>query len=325
MNLPSMAHFIWLGRQLPAIAYLAVRAAQERSGLAEVVLHADNMDLQRDRLVADLIRRGVRFACLTMDVADEPQSGVYTSLHKLLRHLYQPAAQADIWRLLVLWRDGGIYFDTDAIVVRPCTDLLQHRGFAGLERICLPASLYASRNPLRWARAGALLSARQAISYLPQANKTFSKISQHYDLACNNAVLGAQPQHPLIGQLLKTIADMPLGQASELYELGPRLLENATQNRSTPAFALLSPAHFYPLSPEICWDYLRSDPQGALGDTPDTQTIAAHLYDSVLARRLKAPITAEFLHRHRRDTLLGRMVAPFIDDLVGLQSQTAAA
>lgn len=325
MAIPSIAHFIWLGKQLPAIAYLAVRAAQQRAGLAELVLHTDSDELLQHHAVVDLMQRGIRVLRLRMDVRDEPERGIYTALHKLVRHLAHPAAQADVWRLIVLWQHGGIYFDSDAIVLRCCNDLLQHRGFAGLERICLPAALYQSRNPLRWARAGALLSARQAISYLPQAQKTFSKISKHYDLACNNAVLGSEPKHPLVRQLLKTIANMPLHQASQLYELGPRLLENATHNRSTPTFTLLSPAHFYPLSPEICWDYLRHDPKGLLGDTPDPQTFAAHLYDSVLARRLKAPLSADFIELNRRNTLLGRMVEPFIDDLAALQARGAVA
>jgi len=325
MAIPSIAHFIWLGKQLPAIGYLALRAAQQRAGLDNVFLHSDSEELLQDPSVVELMRRGVVVERVRMDVRDEPQPGVYTALHKLLRHLSHPAAQADIWRLVVLWQRGGIYFDSDAIVLRPCTELLQHQGFAGLERICLPAALYESRNPLRWARAGALLCARQAISYLPQAHKTFSKISRHYDLACNNAVLGAEARHPLIGQMLKMIADMPPRQANQLYELGPRLLENATHNRSAPAFTLLSPPHFYPLSPEICWDYLRQDPKGVLGETPDTQTFAAHLYDSVLTRRLKAPLSADFIRRNRANTLLGRMVEPFIDDLVAAQSQRAAA
>ncbi len=37
------------------------------------------------------------------------------------------AAQADLWRLFVLWREGGVYMDFDASLIRPLGDILAGR------------------------------------------------------------------------------------------------------------------------------------------------------------------------------------------------------
>jgi hypothetical protein len=186
-----------------------------------------------------------------------------------------------------------------------------------LERVCLPAAVVHSRMPGPWLRAGVLIGVRDVISRLPRAGRAFAMVERFYDLACNNAVLGATPNNPTIGRLLQAATALELRQALKLYELGPRLLETVTSNRSTPDFVLHPPATFYPLAPEVCADYVRDDPRARLGDRPHAHTLAAHLYDSVLARRV-GPLNARWLGGPGRRTLLGRMVAPWLDELAGL-------
>jgi len=127
-------------------------------------------------------------------------------------------------------------------------------------------------------------------------------------------VLGAEPGHPTIGQLLATAARLDLPKALTLYELGPRLLAQVTGNQPSAEFALHPPHAFYPLAPEVCAAYVRDDPQAKLGDVPHPLALVAHLYDSVLKRRV-GPIDARWLTGPGRRTLLGRMVQPWLDDL----------
>lgn len=230
--------------------------------------------------------------------------------------LDRPASRSNLARLDILWREGGVYLDMDAIVLRDLGQLRTAEGFAGLERVCLPAALADSRSPLRWARAGALLALREGLTHLANTGSAFARVEGWYDLACNNAVVGARPRHPLIARLQQLALAIPAPRARHRYQLGPRLLEQATGNRSAHDFQLHPPVAFYPLAPEVCADYIRDDPQARLH--PDARSFVAHLYDSVLARRLGRPIDVAWLRRARGRTLLTRLVEPYLDELLAV-------
>lgn len=313
--IPQVAHFVWLGGSLSPVGWLSVRAALDRSQLGQVVLHGDAGLLRRDPLVLDLLDRpGVSVRDLDHGAASAPDEAIRARLDQLDRLLRKPAAKADLWRLRILWQFGGVYLDADAVTLRDLRPLLGDAAFAGLERVCLPAAVVESRQPWRWAKAGVLLGLREAVSRMPQPARAFGHVEHFYDLACNNAVLGAQPRHRLIAELLETAAKMDLKKALTLYELGPRLLEHVTGNRPAADFALHPPHAFYPLAPEVCAAYVRDDPKATLGEVPHPQAFAAHLYDSVLARRV-GRLDAAWLTGPGRRTLLGRMVQPWLEDL----------
>jgi hypothetical protein len=320
--IPCTVHQLWLGRQLPDLGWLAARTALDRAGLDRFVLHGDRGDPEADQLRADLRTRGVELA--TLDPTALFRTGLSTAtdvaLERLWQRLERPAARADLARLAVLWHHGGVYLDTDALVVRtlrPLHAAARPSGYAGLERVCLPAAVVHGIHPGRWLRAGALLAVRDAISRLPDAAQRFERIARHYHLACNNAVLAFAPRHPLCGELLDRAARMPLDRALRLYELGPRLLEAATQNRDRADFALHPPATFYPLAPEICAAYV--DPRARLAAELDPGTRVAHLYDSVIARRLGRPADVRLLAATRGRTWLARAAEPYLDDLMRLR------
>jgi hypothetical protein len=251
-----------------------------------------------------------------LDQATTP--GTRARLLQLDNSLQLPAARADLARLRVLWAHGGLYLDADALTLANLNALRIHQGFCGLERVALPAELYQSKNPLRWAKAGALLAARHVLAQNAGAGARFRLLEGHFALACNNAVLGAKPRHPFVAGLLQRVAAMDDAKAQQLYELGPRLLEAATDNRSQPDWQVLPPELCYPLAPEVCADYIHTDPQGKLGITPHPQAVVAHLYDSVLARRIGKRPDLAWLLGHRHTTLLGRMVAPWLNELESL-------
>ncbi|MSP92289.1 MAG: hypothetical protein EXR79_10880 [Myxococcales bacterium] len=324
--LPPVARFVWLGRALPDLAWLALRRALDRAQLDAIWLHTDTAALAEDPAVRDLVARGVRLDVWapTELLATGLGSATDASLARLWARLERPAARADLARLALLWRHGGIYLDTDLIVVRSLRVLCapgRPPGFAGLEQVCLPAAVVHSLNPLRWARAAALLAVRDWLSRSPAGPRRYARVAHHYDLACNNAVLASRAGHDLIGELLDRAARLPLARALQLYELGPRLLEAATSNVGRADFDLLEPAAFYPLPPEICAAYVRDDPREPLDADLNDATHGAHLYDSVLARRLGRAPDLAWLRAHRDGTWLGRVAAPYLDALIGLRAR----
>lgn len=313
------AHFIWLGPVLPDLAWLAIRSAIANGGFDSVTLWTADPALAATGKVAALV---ARHGVTVVGFANCPELGkeghVARRLDQLMALVRQPAAKADLWRLRVIWAVGGVYLDSDAIVLRDFGPLLVNAAFVGKEHVCLPASLYRSGTPLKWAKAVALLALRHSLTLRRGAGKRFGHVARLFDQSCNNAVFGAQANSACVMQLLQRAAALPDSQALQLYELGPRLWEAQTANQSSAACTVLPPQAFYPLGPEICADYVAVDRRGSLGVTPDAGAFAAHLYDSVLTRRLGHPITAQWLLAHQSDTLLGRMVQPWIAELVAI-------
>lgn len=320
--IPPVAHFVWIGGRLSDLGWLAIQMALDVGGFHKVQLWSERGALLQDERIAILLRTGKVELCDQQDLAcdshanadldRQTRAGVTARLDALTRELASPAAKADIWRLRILWARGGVYLDTDALCLRSLAPLRGARAFVGTERIALPAKLYRSKNPLSWAKAGGLLALRHALSLRLGAGQRFEAVQDWYEVACNNAVLGSVARHPLLAQLLHMAAEMPPSRAAKLYELGPRLLEEATGNLDRHDLEVHPPLAFYPLPPEVCADYVAADPKEVLGSSPHPDAWVAHVYDSVLARRLGKPIDLAWLRTHRQTTLLGRMVEPWL-------------
>lgn len=317
MPIPRVIHLIWLGTRLPPLAWLAVRSLLERAGADRVVLHGNMPELQQDPLAVNLLSQPNFTLDLSPPKLENLPSELTRELDALMLQLPTPAMKADLLRLQILWQNGGLYVDTDVIALQPFDELWQLDGVAGLEQVALPADVVHSRSPLKWVRAGLLVGARELVRRLPNAHQHFQTISHHFDLACNNAVLGFSPQSPVLRRLLLRIAQMPRKKALELYELGPRLLEAETDNQSIQGLTLLAPAHFFPLAPEICGAVLKPRPvtQPRL---PDARTQLVHLYDSVLTRQLGGPLDARWLLGPGRNSWLGEWSAPWLPELLRL-------
>ena len=80
-------------------------------------------------------------------------------------------------------------------------------------RLALARWITDSRNPLTWLKAGTLLAVRHVATHWPDPGAAFARVAPLYALACNNAVLGAEPGHPLIQRLLARIRQMPRSRA----------------------------------------------------------------------------------------------------------------
>ncbi len=323
MAIPSVAHLVWIGPTLWPIAWLSAAAVRDRGALDRVVLHFTDDALRDDPSVRALVRdfdvelRPLDPHALLASgpVADALPSGVGARLSALYASLTPPASRSNLLRLGILLREGGVYLDTDAIALRPLAPLLGQRGFAGLERICLPAAVRDSRSPLKWGRAGVLLAVRDVLSRGALGARAWPHVSRAFDLAVNNAVLGAEPRHPVVIDALTTAAHLPDQRARQMYQLGPKLLERVTHNRSTGAFKLYPPAAFYPLPPEMSWHLFRSAPPPPLDVAFGSDTWVVHLYDSVLRRRTGRSLDVSWLREHRGRTLVTALVEPWLDAL----------
>ncbi len=107
--IPKKIHYIWLGgNKKPNLANICIRSWKEK--LPDYVLvewNETNLDL-------DAIAASNRF---------------FRECRK--RKLW--AYMADYLRLLILFREGGIYLDTDVQVLKSFDPLLEDRGFLGYE------------------------------------------------------------------------------------------------------------------------------------------------------------------------------------------------
>ncbi|MEO1630639.1 MAG: glycosyltransferase, partial [Bacteroidota bacterium] len=151
--IPALGHFVWLGPRLSVLGYLSVRSALDRGGFEAIRLHHDVPALADDPLVQDL-QRHPTFELLPIAPEDflkgeglEGEDDALTIAHRqeVARryHLLGPmTSRANVLRLLVLWRDGGVYLDTDAITLRDLAPVRQgFQGFAGLERVAMTTAV----------------------------------------------------------------------------------------------------------------------------------------------------------------------------------------
>ncbi len=328
--IPARARFVWLGPRLQPLAYLSMRSALDRGGFEEVSLYHDDDALADDPLVRDLAARpGFRLVPLDLrDLAardaaapDGLAPSTWARLLALDRMISSPAVRSDLHRLEVLWMDGGVYLDTDVIVLRDFGPLLTDGGFAGLERICFPMKVKGGYNPLRWMQGGLLTAVRAGVcARSPHPSRPFRRISRFYFHTPVNAVLGAVPHHPLIRVLVERAAALDDAAARRTYRLGPWLLQEVVGSRSRPGFRVHAPHLFHPFPPEVNVDYIRPDPEAELGPVPHPDSYAAHLWDSVLKLRLGHPVDAAYLRRTRGQTMLTRMTAPYLDRLFALRA-----
>lgn len=325
----ARGHFIWLGERLSAMAWLSIRSTLDRAGLDGVTLHHTDAELGTDPQVRALTRLpGFQLRRCDLDVLFDPgtaaplTSAEVARLRELYGLLRKPASQANLIRLLVLLREGGLYLDTDIVVLRELRPLCDQPGFAGLERVCLPAAVLASRNPLVWARAGAVMGVRDLLSRVPWGLPTWRRVEGACHLAANNAVVAAGPGNPTVIAALRRAATMTQQEATRMYALGPKLLEHVTHNRSSAHFKLYGPTAFYPYPPEICWHLFRLDNPATPSQAFSADTWLVHLYDSVVKRRNGRPIDLAFLRERRERSLFGRMVDPWLDELFACQVPT---
>src|SRR5690606_5640114 len=187
--IPHRLIFIWFGQTFPYGNLLALRSARRGFTPDEILLIVDDPDTVLNTLedIAPDIRQWHELKIRRADATwFEGLPHVAALATELFGKGLSPATRANLIRLAALYKLGGIYLDFDTITLgaargpRDPRALFTQSGFCGAEPLALPASLFASVNPLRWAAAGLRLGARQLCAYLPGGWKSFRLIEKFY-------------------------------------------------------------------------------------------------------------------------------------------------
>jgi hypothetical protein len=296
--IPAVAHFVWIGRALPWAHALAITSAARCAGLSRVVLH--HTDPPGEGAGWDAVARepGVQLARLRPLPLLQRVADLGDRLAAVYRSLDTPAARANVLRVAILHGQGGVYLDTDTLTVAPLGPLLHAPAFCGLEHVVLPRAVRASRNPAVWAGVVARSMVRDLLRRLPRGYRGFARISDRFALAANNAVLGAEPGHPLLHAMLRAMVDLDPARRRVRFALGTHLLQDTIAAR--PGEIVLHPPEvFYPLAPEISEHWFRVRSRVDLDEVIGPATRVVHWYASVRTRAIVPRIDATYVREHR--------------------------
>jgi len=310
-QIPRIAHFIWSGERLPWVYALAVRAALARGGFERVILH------HSENLASDGELRALRsrpgFVPRAIDErAILAATGPYAArLREIFAVLSAPSARANVLRAALLYAEGGVYLDTDAITLTSLRDLCERGGaFVGLEHVAFPASVMQSRRPERWAAALLRTGVRDLLRRLPEGHRTFQRVSHLYPLAVNNAVLASAPRHAFISDLLAQMVALPPSRWRVRFALGTHLLQQVVASYRGAGLHVERPELFYPLGPEISEHWFRVRRASELASVLTPRTRVVHWYASVRSQRLAARMDARYVEARVGRQLFSDLVAP---------------
>lgn len=311
--IPRIAHFIWGGRTFPWIFTLGIKSATARGGFDRVIFHHTD-DLEHVAFWRELVTHPM-VECRRLDpVGILEQTGTHASrLVDLYRKLSHPARRSDILRLALLWCHGGVYLDTDTITVADLSPLLCAGVFCGEEYIILPFKVVYSRKPTARLKIEVLKKLRRLLHRLPEGYRMFRYVRGIYPRAVNTAVLGANPGHPFLRELLDRLIALPDRQAFHPYGLGPHLLQQAVQGFSCSDLVLHPPDVFYPLAPVISDHLFRKtphpNPQRVI--TPTTKVV--HWYSSVSGRTAIPVASPDWIRANAGNQIFSALALPLLE------------
>lgn len=294
--IPNRIVFIWLGKTLPWSAGVAIRSASRVQAPDELVLYHEGLEFQGEGwdLVAGL--PGLRLVAVSDALFDGlNDDGICL---RLFHELKSPATRANLLRLAVLYRWGGVYLDTDVIAVRPWGDLLSLPGFCGTEPIAMPADLFGSWNPLRWLACGLRFAWRDLCTRIPRGEQWFRLFEGSFVPAANNAVIGAEAGNALLEMAFSTIQSMDESLRRKRFRLGTHLLQRLTGNRSQAAMTVFPAMYFYPVGPEVSCHWFRDGSASRLQEMLYPETRIVHWYNSVEGRFLTEPLDKNWVQAH---------------------------
>ena len=310
--IPNTAHFVWLGRSMPWIYALGLRSAALRGGFDRVVLHC-SADLRPPPGWRGLVDgTGITRRPVDVDATLGLLAPIGGHLVDRYRAAPGPAQRSDILRLAIVYREGGVYLDTDTLTVRSMAPVLRGGLFAGLERVVYPLAVRRSRGVPTRAIALTRSLLRNGLRLCPRGYRLFGAVQALYPAAANNAVFGARPRHPLLGRMLRCVAHMRTEQQSP-YAFGPHLFQRSLNHDAGDDLTLHLPEVFYPLAPEIAQHWFRfdrwADPRAAV--TPHTRVV--HWYASGPSRQLAHRIDAAYVRANAKRQLFSALAAPLLD------------
>jgi hypothetical protein len=304
--IPAVAHFVWIGRRVSFVHWIAAASAAKRGDFSDVVFHhLDSLEASAaaHRLAEE---NGVTLAKLD---AIPLLEAVDPRLVELYRELEAPAARSNVLRVALLMQRGGVYLDTDTVTLRSFQPLRARAGaFCGEERLVFPGSrrsFWASRlAPPAIARV--LL--RDVCRRVPAGYRWFRHLAPYYPTAVNNAVLGAEPGHPFLLDLVERMLAVPPEERRVRFALGTHLLQRAVRESRCADLEVLPPDVFYPLGPEISEHWFKARAQVRLEDAVRPETLLVHWYASVRTEPYVSRIDHAWIGAHAGRELFSTLV-----------------
>ena len=310
---PSVAHFIWYGRQFWWVNALAIRSAAQRGDFERVVLHHDQDldDVPAFRELADV--EGFEARRLVPEALFARVGDIGARLASLHDELEKPNARANMVRAAILASEGGVYLDTDTITVKSMTPLRSAAAFCGQERVVFPVAVIRDKRPGRYLNSLSLVVLRDVCRRAPNGWRWFRRVEDRYPLAVNNAVVGAVPDHPLILALLEAMVALPVERRRVPYALGTHLLQDQVAKYRGDDLVVHPPSVFFPLGPEISQHWFRMRGDVPLDDVIEDDTRVVHWYASVRTRHLVPKIDPAYVRAHAGRQLFSALALPVLD------------
>ncbi len=265
--IPRRFHFLWSGPRFPYFARLAIESTLVAEPDAAIDVHVFGASPAAAPHFAAIARHPrVRITTIyparAFDDLDVDASALRATWSRIPPTAV--SAQSNLLRYAVLARHGGIYLDTDVLVVRGFDDLRHHDAFAGQEQVLVidepwqagERAPWMIRPAVAWAvgRGLARLATRWSA---PRLARVAGWLEPRWQgLGLNNAVIGARPGASFIRRLLQRATEVD---ATVRYRLGPTLISEVARADRRDV-AILPPVAFYGVPPSYSFRFFDGGP-----------------------------------------------------------------
>lgn len=273
---PLKVHLVWAGRRFPYYCRLAVESALVSNPSAEIHLHLIGVDLNDAHLARVVTRPGVWAHQASMPELFRGCPGGPGRYLDLLSRVPggSPAAVSNLVRLAVLHREGGVYIDTDVVVVARLDDPAVTGSYVGAEWVWAAnrARINSGLGVAGW--LGAVPWAASCVAARWDSRLTRGRLrfgdpmasTQWHRLQVNNAVMGAPAGSAFVELALERAL---ITDPSIRFALGPHLLDDVAQ-AEPETVTVHPPSRFYAISPGQSYRFFEDE---AARLPADAQTI----------------------------------------------------
>jgi hypothetical protein len=312
VKIPKRIIFIWLGTDLPDSAILAIRSACAKSRPLECLLLHEGLNKEDPRLKKLVFQTGVVLETIESSLFIDLPGDQGRASH-IFYGDYTPATRANILRMAILYKRGGIYLDTDTITVAGFDDLLGYEGFCGTEPVVYPYEVRANPTLVSLVSPWIKKQYRRLCVKLPSGYRLYRKSGFAYKEAVNNAVIGSAPGNPIWSEAFARINAMSEAEINVRFRMGTHLLQELSNNKPSQRMHVLPSKYFYPLGPEISAFWFKQKYSAHLIDMLYKETRVVHWYNSLEQSYIKEPLTFDWL-RANPTTPLYALTRNYLND-----------
>lgn len=316
--IPAYVHFCWIGSKLPWAYVYAALSAADTGGMERIYFHCtDELEdgPQKRALTSNpkiiLSRLNPEYELTIIENLLGISSGRILDIYNTTT---TPVQRANILRIAILYRYGGIYLDTDTITTASLRPLLADgTPFIGAERIVWPPGVKESKSIRVIARHRTLSLIRKIFRHIPKGWKGFRPLEVFFPLGLNNAVIGAPPNDQWLGDCLQEMVNLPDEKKFKRFALGTHLMHRVALDAKN--LKIYNPSVFYPVPPEISEHIFEKTKIVNPYDIIYPETCIVHWYASVRTKERVNLISPSYIHDHKEQDYFSALVAASIQNL----------